>query len=638
MGVGATAYYIKDSVDTNSALSISTTRVGIATAAPSEPLEISDAGGASISLLRNDATITADETLGQVLFKGVDSGGGTRIGAYIQATASGAWTADLQRNPSQLSFHTQADDNDSTLAVPRMIIDTNGKVRIGATIGTLPIFAVADDPEVDGDLQYIATIINNTTNYNSSPKTGLAFEGEKHSNGTYTPLAGIQSFKASAVSGNTGGKLQFCTKTEGAPGDMTLAMTIDENQRLGIGTASPDTPLHISDNTSGNSSYAVMRLEHAGTTIAADEIIGSVQFEGQDSGSAGVMGSITVEAENTSGLGRMHFYTGSGGADAKRMTILGGGNVGIGTDAPGETLSVTGTCNITGVTDIGGVLYAGAGAVFNDGAADVDFRIETENQSKFFFIDGANDKLRIGYGTELDQLVHIVGSGAAGAYVKIQNPTYDCGIQMYTDDSAVITVYDDTGGAAAGGINWHHATGNTTFYVGGLGGSHDRIVFESNNVNPTVDDSITLGTDALEYAAIWATTNAVSSDERLKENIQDLSGSGLEKINALKPRTFDWKKRKQIKDYVEVGESGRETIIDKGSNKIGFIAQEVQSIIPEIVTKGTGKNDFLDENENILIAKGDKSLGLSMSGNTMTAYMVKAIQELSAKVEALENA
>jgi len=55
------------------------------------------------------------------------------------------------------------------------------------------------------------------------------------------------------------------------------------------------------------------------------------------------------------------------------------------------------------------------------------------------------------------------------------------------------------------------------------------------------------------------------------------------------------------------------------------------------VVEGTGATDFVDKDGNKLISKGEKSLGVSMGGSTMTAYLVKAIQELSAKVTALEK-
>ena len=150
-------------------------------------------------------------------------------------------------------------------------------------------------------------------------------------------------------------------------------------------------------------------------------------------------------------------------------------------------------------------------------------------------------------------------------------------------------------------------------------------------VLPDGDNRTELGSDALEWEDIWATSGSVnSSDERLKENIQDLSMSGLEKINALRPRTFDWKKRAEVIDEVT-------KITHKGNGKIGFIAQEVQSIIPELIIEGRGEDDFLDEDGNILIPKGTKSLGLGMSGSTIMAYIVKAVQELSAKLDTMQT-
>ena len=64
MGAGATASYIQDSADTDSALSISTTRVGIGTANPGANLDISKDGGSSAVdlFITNTGTDTNDDT------------------------------------------------------------------------------------------------------------------------------------------------------------------------------------------------------------------------------------------------------------------------------------------------------------------------------------------------------------------------------------------------------------------------------------------------------------------------------------------------------------------------------------------------------------------------------------------------
>ena len=91
----------------------------------------------------------------------------------------------------------------------------------------------------------------------------------------------------------------------------------------------------------------------------------------------------------------------------------------------------------------------------------------------------------------------------------------------------------------------------------------------------------------------------------LKENIQDIT-YGLDTVKLLKPRKFDWKDS-PADDKAE----------------IGFIAQEVESIIPEIISES--RSD--DEGTSI---KG-------MNYGALTSVLVKAIQELEARVKELEG-
>ena len=93
------------------------------------------------------------------------------------------------------------------------------------------------------------------------------------------------------------------------------------------------------------------------------------------------------------------------------------------------------------------------------------------------------------------------------------------------------------------------------------------------------------------------------SDRDVKENILDITGTSLDKIKQLKPRTFN---------FIESEGYSTET-------KTGFIAQEVASVIPSI-TNGTD---------------GQKDMGVDYNG--LVAHLVKAIKELSAKVEELES-
>jgi hypothetical protein len=102
------------------------------------------------------------------------------------------------------------------------------------------------------------------------------------------------------------------------------------------------------------------------------------------------------------------------------------------------------------------------------------------------------------------------------------------------------------------------------------------------------------------------------SDERIKDDIADTKVDALEVINSLKLKEFTKKKHSQ-------------------KTKIGLVAQEVlESKMPELVGKisNKGYEDYFDEGEEEMYAIG--------TGN-MVYYLMKAVQELSAKVEALEK-
>jgi hypothetical protein len=107
------------------------------------------------------------------------------------------------------------------------------------------------------------------------------------------------------------------------------------------------------------------------------------------------------------------------------------------------------------------------------------------------------------------------------------------------------------------------------------------------------------------------TTYTTSSDYRLKENITPMVGA-LDTVSALKPVTYKWK---------ATGEDGQ-----------GFIAHELQAVIPDCVT---GEKDAVDAEGNI------KPQGIDTS--FLVATLTAAIQEqqtiindLKARIETLE--
>lgn len=97
------------------------------------------------------------------------------------------------------------------------------------------------------------------------------------------------------------------------------------------------------------------------------------------------------------------------------------------------------------------------------------------------------------------------------------------------------------------------------------------------------------------------TTYGTSSDYRLKENVAPMIGA-LAKVQALNPVTYTWKK--------------------SGLNGQGFIAHELQEIVPECVI---GEKDAVDEEGKIMPQMVDTSF--------LVATLTAAIQELKAELD-----
>ena len=153
IGADASAKYIEDGLGTDSALSISTTRVGIGTAVPDSILNIKDVGVSTATKVRiktfsdetgvgstlnfdkshNDdgstLTTTIDGSLlGRVEFRGVDSSGNMDDGAYIAAEQNGTASG---RIPTKLTFATYSD---SAEKIP-LVLDSNSRISLSNNDG-----------------------------------------------------------------------------------------------------------------------------------------------------------------------------------------------------------------------------------------------------------------------------------------------------------------------------------------------------------------------------------------------------------------------------------------------------------------------------------------------------------------------
>ena len=105
--------------------------------------------------------------------------------------------------------------------------------------------------------------------------------------------------------------------------------------------------------------------------------------------------------------------------------------------------------------------------------------------------------------------------------------------------------------------------------------------------------------------ALWA-SGTVGSDIKLKENIKNYNDSGIEVVKKLNVVSFNY-----IKEYEPAQ-----------LNRIGFIAQDVEKLIPQAI-KSIGSNL---ESQTLLLYKEE-----------IVPHLVKAIQEQQTQIESLEE-
>jgi hypothetical protein len=112
-----------------------------------------------------------------------------------------------------------------------------------------------------------------------------------------------------------------------------------------------------------------------------------------------------------------------------------------------------------------------------------------------------------------------------------------------------------------------------------------------------------------------ATTYATSSDYRLKENIAPMTGA-LATVSALKPVTYNWK--------------------SNGEASQGFIAHELQEVVPDCVTGEKDGVETVDEFDEDGKKIGTKEVPRYQGIDTsfLVATLTASIQELKAIVDA----
>ena len=296
--------------------------------------------------------------------------------------------------------------------------------------------------------------------------------------------------------------------------------------------------------------------------------------------------------------------------------------------------------------------FSATETVFNDDGDDVDFRVESNNNTHAIFVDGGNDVVGIGtsspssFNGGANNLVVGTGSGSEGITIFAAN------------DSNSAIFFADGDSTTTGQINYLHASNAFSFHTNGgnermrihsdgtisvgssnsTGGDQMKIHnvgsgFILNLANDSQSNGCLItaqsGTGTVIHHQInnsnglvgkiessgSSTTYATSSDYRLKENVS-YNFDATTRLKQLKPARFNF-----IADETN-------TLVD------GFLAHEVSSVVPEAIT---GEKDatekYIDDN-------GDEQTRIVPQGidqAKLVPLLVKTIQELENRLSSQET-
>ena len=430
-----------------------------------------------------------------------------------------------------------------TGGTPKLSITSAGLVGIGTSSpgSSLHVNTASGDCK-----QTISASAGTTSAFTAFVNTTITTVGTENSAGGNL-VAGSSAY-ATILSNSGAYPIQFGTNN-------TIRATLDSSGRLGIGTTSPTSPLHVKSTGNGSSFASSLELSDNSVnvnTLVIQQATGITRFLATWNGT-GVDTNLTFWTTNSSG------------SQSERVRIDTNGRLLVGTSsAQGQSIfQAVGSSSAS--TEPGDIRVIRGLSVSSIGA-------------------------------NVDAELGIIKFGALENSVCAQISAV-CDANWSASDTPGRLVFSTTADGAS--------SPTERFRIASTG----RATFDLNNAGfYLLGLGSAAGTNALRWSSSTGLVTADTSSRLVKENIVDCP-YGIDTIKALQPRKY--------------------FRIDDQRNEIGFVADEMTSVLPELVPYGPKSvltNDP-DDTENIPIGVNYEKL---------TAVLTKALQETIAKIETLE--
>ncbi|MCF7812805.1 tail fiber domain-containing protein [Candidatus Gracilibacteria bacterium] len=586
-------------------ISYSAGNVGIGTTSPAAKLDVSKnlVSGLHQSITDHQTALIQDGTLDSFLQIAATNAGSISTGIYLtnqEASDDGRhWVIQHKgtsaNNRLSLGYDTTSatEENIAVNAAEHLVIATTGNVGIGTTSPTRPLHVNSAGGNIAAQFQ--------------STDAGSTIE---FTDGTGTTLFGINPANSDAAIMNSSGNPLLRI----APSAPTDSVYIKSDGNVGIGTTSPSTKLDVN----GTVTATAFSGDGSGLTGISDVSLGSLAFD-EDAGvvswvdlpisatpTAGTVESYSAQIDGTDVLTVYGEADGSGGVQNSR--------VGIGTTAPSRTLDVKG---IISADDSAGSekMYlnpttTGVDFVLKDASSALTnaIRLDSRTNADSYFNTGGNvgigttspgSKLEVNGNTDISSGSLLISGSTA---INSNKVAFLMGLESGGNVNVIDGSYIDIDGGVLkmSGTTLSDASRNL---MAGTISSDAITVSSASNSSFTGGGNVGIGTttpaEALDVSGnVQATEFLYSSDRTLKKDIQPLDNA-LEKVLQLEGVQFAWK----VNDEVS----------------IGFIAQDVEKVLPEIVETSS--------------TTGLKSIKY---GN-LTATLVEALKEQQAQHEAQEE-